>query len=350
MRKVSQQAVSRVCRVAAAAVFLSTGGASVPQPGEEISTGQPRLIARYSDDSRRHRPYAKDPSVVRFGRRYLMYYSIPPRETAGQSAAKFESGWAIGIAESADLANWRKVGEVLPVQAVERNGIAAPGAIVLGGKVHLFYQTYGNGPRDAINHAVSTDGVHFERDSGNPVFRPEGARWSAGRAIDAEPFVHGNRLLLYYATRDPSMKVQMVGVAAAPLGSAYGPRDWTNLSTAGPALAPELDWERQCIEAPSIVRRGRDLFMFYAGGYNNEPQQIGVATSREGLHWRRLSRSPLLADGPPGSWNDSESGHPGVFQDGKRTVLFFQGNPDRGHTWTIAAVAIGWNRQGPFVK
>lgn len=309
-----------------------------------------KIVARYSDTSRLGRPYAKDPSVVRFGNRYLMYYSIPPGPAAKVDKDGFATGWAIGIAESRDLKTWRKTGEVLPVQDVERNGIAAPGAIVIGGRVHLFYQTYGNGRRDAINHAVSRDGVTFDRDPGNPVFRPTDAAWSAGRAIDAEPFAYKGKLRLYYATRDPEMKVQMIGVAEADLASSFTTGTWRNLSTNGPALAPTLPWERLCIEAPSIVARNDKLYMFYAGGYNNEPQQIGVATSTDGVAWTRLSDRPFLTNGAPGSWNASESGHPGIFRDGKRTLLFFQGNPDRGHTWSLAATEIGWTAAGPVLR
>jgi len=330
----------------AAALALPLAASADSTPAAQ----QAKLLTTYSDTSRIGRPYAKDPSVIRFGGRYLMYYSIPPAQDNRTGADGFPTGWAIGIAESRDLRKWRKVGEVLPVQEVERNGIAAPGAIVIRGKVHLFYQTYGNGRRDAINHAVSADGLRFDRDPGNPVFRPTDAAWSAGRAIDAEAFVHGDKLLLYYATRDPDMKVQKIGVAQAPLTSSFGAGDWTNLSKDGPALTPTLDWERNCVEAPSIVRHEGKLYMFYAGGYNNEPQQIGVAVSDDGQSWKRLSDLPLLPNGPAGSWNASESGHPGVFQDGKRTVLFFQGNPDKGKTWTLAATEIGWGKTGPYLK
>ena len=59
------------------------------------------------------------------------------------------------------------------------------GAIVLEGKVHLFYQTYGNGKQDAICHAWSTDGLNFTRNPANPIFRPTG-EWNCGRAIDAD--------------------------------------------------------------------------------------------------------------------------------------------------------------------
>jgi hypothetical protein len=97
----------------------------------------------------------------------------------------------------------------------------------------------------------------------------------------------GARLLLYYATRDPAMRLQMLGVAQAPLDSDYGRRAWTQLGD-GPILRPELPWEEECIEAPAVLlRRGR-FWMFYGGAYNNRPQQIGCAVSDDGIAWTRL--------------------------------------------------------------
>lgn len=301
----------------------------------------------WGDSTRLGRPFAKDPSVIHFGGRYLLYYSIPPwaKELAPPDAPR---GWAIGIAESRDLVNWKRIGEILPGQECDKNGLAAPGAIVLDGKVHLFYQTYGNGPRDAICHAVSEDGLRFVRDASNPVFRPTGA-WTSGRAIDAEAIEFGDRLLLYFATRDPAMKVQMIGVAAADRHSDFGHNAWKQLSDA-PVFKPELPWEKKCIEAPSLLKHGDTLFMFYAGGYNNEPQQIGVASSKDGVNWKRLSTGPLLSNGPAGSWNSSESGHPGVFMDEDgQTRLFYQGNNDHGRTWFLSWVKIGWDGGKPCV-
>lgn len=78
-------------------------------------------------------------------------------------------GWAVGIAESRDLVAWTKIGELLPAQMVDAKGVAAPEAIVLKGRLHLFYQTYGNRANDAICHAVLDDGLTFIRDDSNPV-------------------------------------------------------------------------------------------------------------------------------------------------------------------------------------
>jgi sucrose-6-phosphate hydrolase SacC (GH32 family) len=300
----------------------------------------PRFML-WGDASRLGRPFSKDPSVIRFGGRYLLYYSTPP---FGDRRAN--DGWAVGIAESRNLIDWTKVGEVGPDGDYERKGLAAPFAKVIDGKVHLFYQTYGNGPKDAICHAVSNDGLKFTRDPSNPIFRPT-ASWSVGRAIDVEVVRFRNRWFLYCATRDPSMKVQMLTGAVSEKGFA---RDaWKPIGD-GPLLKPELAWEKDCIEAPAVVERKGALYMFYAGAYNNAPQQVGVARSRDGIHWKRLSNEPLIPVGEAGSWNSSESGHPGAFvdEDGQ-TYLFYQGNNDKGRTWLLSFVKVGWKRDRPYV-
>lgn len=296
-------------------------------------------------DRSRGRPFAKDPAVVKFGGAYLLYYTLPP-----YGDGRAGDGYAMGIAASADLERWEPVGAILPEAGYEARGLCAPGAIVLGGRLHLFYQTYGNGPRDAICHAVSDDGLTFTRNATNPVFAPTGA-WNNGRAIDADLLVDaaGERLFLYFATRDPSGTTQMLGVATAPLGADFGRRAWTQARDE-PILRPELPWEQECIEAPAACRRDGAYYLFYAGAYNNRPQQIGCAGSEDGLTWRRLSARPFLPNGRQGAWNASESGHPYVFvDDDGRTHLFFQGNNDGGKTWYLSRVEVGWEGGTPAI-
>lgn len=299
----------------------------------------------FGDTSRTGVPFSKDPHVVNFGGRYLMYFSIPPLK--GDKT----SGWNIGIAESDDLTNWTKIGEITPEpgEEYEKNGLCAPGALVRDGKVHLFYQTYGNGRKDAICHAVSDDGVNFQRDATNPIFSPTGD-WTCGRAIDAEVCEFKGRYFLYFATRDKDFKIQQIGVASAPEGSDFRRSDWTQMTDA-PVLAPTLPWEKSCIEAPSIAVKKGKMYMFYAGAYNNEPQQIGVAVSSDGIKWERLSDQPFLANGKPGEWNESESGHPHIFtdKDGK-TWLFYQGNKTKGKDWYLSQRRVYWKKGKPFLK
>ena len=195
------------------------------------------------------------------------------------------------LQKSSNLVDWEQIGEILPEGDYESKGLCAPCARVVNGKVHLFYQTYGNWRNDAICHAWSTDGIHFERNATNPIFHPSGD-WTSGRAIDAEVIQFKDRWLLYFATRDTSMSIQVQGVAAAPLNTTFNREDWVQL-TDEPILAPKYPWEGKCVEGASVIQRGDSLYMFYAGAYNNAPQQIGVAKSTDGLHWERLSNKPF---------------------------------------------------------
>jgi len=308
---------------------------SGPASSKPDSPRKPRM---YYSDTSYGRPFAKDPDVVRFKGKYLMYYSINRRK----------KGIAIGIAESNDLESWKKAGEILPSAKYERRGLAAPAAIVIDDKVHLFYQTYGNGRNDAICHALSRDGIHFNRNPTNPIFSPAG-EWNCGRAIDAEVIEHNGRMLLYCATRDPAMKIQMLTVAEAPVKSDFGRNCWTQMCNES-ILKPELPWEKNCIEAPAVCRHNRRLFMFYAGAYNNQPQQIGCAVSADGFSWERLSALPLLPNGQSGEWNSSESGHPGIFEDEDgQMYLFFQGNNDNGATWFLSKMKVEWESNKPYL-
>jgi predicted GH43/DUF377 family glycosyl hydrolase len=291
----------------------------------------------FADSSRLGRPFAKDPKVVYFRNTYWMYYSIPNKDIGG---------WGIGIATSQNLLDWKKAGEIPPEQSYEQKGFCAPGAIVRNDTLHLFYQTYGNGKNDAICHAWSVDGLHFTRNSTNPVFHPTG-NWTIGRAIDAEVVRFRDRYFLYFATRDTSFKIQLQGVAVTSLTSSFSKAEWTQAVDSS-ILKPTLPWERQCIEAATCLVRGKYLYMFYAGGYNNEPQQIGVARSRDGLQWERMSNTPILPNGPKGSWNESESGHPDIFEDRDgKLYLFFQGNNDKGKTWFLSRKKVEF-REGKF--
>ena len=287
--------------------------------------------------------FSKDPAVIQFGGRWYLYHSILENGILG-----------VGIAVSEDGENFRYLGNLLPVLDCERNGIGAPGAIVYGGRVHLFYQTYGNEELDAICHAVSDDGVNFERVGSSEAFAPREPfcalpDWSCGRAIDADVVIHDGKLILYFATRDKDFRRQIVGAAYAGVTPGL---DGKFEFFPEIVLEPTLDWERDCIEAPAALEYDGKVYLFYAGSYNCEPQQIGCAVSDDGLRFKRLFvEKPLLACGNPGDWNASESGHPYVYKanDG-RIWLYYQGSPDGGKNWYISRREITFEQGVPSLK
>ena len=135
---------------------------------EKLKTTRVKVPNLYRDISRKGRPHAKDPTVAYFMGKYFMYYSLLPGEMDD------EQGCRIGIATSENLHDWEKAGEIFPGADYEKNGLCAPESQVIGDEIHLFYQTYGNREKDAICHAISSDGLNFSRNETNPIFSPTG--------------------------------------------------------------------------------------------------------------------------------------------------------------------------------
>jgi predicted GH43/DUF377 family glycosyl hydrolase len=281
----------------------------------------------FCDKSGCREEFAKDPCVIKFNERYYLYYSIWFMDNDMTKLG-------IGIATSTNLEDWEVLGRVPLTQDCEMRGIGAPGAIVLNNTIHLFYQTYENGVKDAICHAMSVDGIHFIKDATNPIFSPT-TDWCCGRAIDADVVCYKNKLFLYFATRDHSVKIQKIGVASAEIGSDFSRNCWKQ-EVPQAILSPEFKWEGECIEAPATFTWNDKVYMFYGGDYNCSPQQIGIAVSKDGIHFDKVYNQPILHCGNKGDWNESESGHPYVFIDDTKMYLFYQGSPDGGERWYLS--------------
>ncbi len=296
----------------------------------------------FADGTRKTNPYAADAHVILFKGTYYMYYTAPPLLSDNQLL----KGWRIGIAKSRDLMNWKFAGEVVPSEWYEQRGISSPYALVEKDKVHLIYQTYGN-EFNVILHATSEDAMHFDKDENSPVFVAKGD-WNNGSSTDAEVVPTKHRYKLYYSTVDPKTGEKVISVASAPLVTTFSRREWVQ-DVDSAILRPKYPWEGKSVSSPSVIEHKGLYYMFYAGARTNAPQQIGVASSRDGNTWTRLSNKPFFENGDKGTWNMAESGKPHVFkaEDG-RTYLFFQGNDD-GLSSYISKVEIGWNDEGPYV-
>jgi len=318
------------------------------------------LPMRFGDTSRTFEPFAKDPTVIRHGGRYLMYYSLPGYDKGKRPAnePKENFGWHIGIASSTNLVDWTRIGD-MDLRDVTGKRIwnsGAPCVKKLDGKIHLFYQhgdpVAGKGSwENMLWHATSEDGLVFRNTHAEPSFCPNNA-WAFKRAIDAEVYRVGDELVLMYVTRDKKRYRQFLGLAKAKWGSAYGPEDFVDVTTERPLLAPEMPWEKHCIEAPTVLQRDGIWYLFYAGAYNNEYQMTGLAVSDDGFNFRRVGKDGLIFPvGAKGSWNEGESGHPGVFEDDDGQVyLFFQGKASLTATYYLSVCKVKFEDVGAMAS
>lgn len=73
---------------------------------------------------------------------------------------------------------------------------------------------------------------------------------------------------------------------------------------AEPVLDPEAEWEKPSVMCPHVVwSREKKLFrMWYSGGNDYEPDAIGYATSKDGIHWKKHSSNPVFKADPATQW------------------------------------------------
>ncbi len=110
--------------------------------------------------------HVNDPSVVRAGATWRMYYTDAP-------TAENDRIW---LAEATNLRSFQKSAEVLgPVPGTwEADKVGRPSVLLEGGKYKMWYDGAANGQRH-VGFASSDDGVHFTRHVGNPIFLNAGA-------------------------------------------------------------------------------------------------------------------------------------------------------------------------------
>lgn len=86
----------------------------------------------------------------------------------------------------------------------------------------------------------------------------------------------------------------------------------------GPVLdhGPYRSWDERVVADPYVIRAGGDFYMYYLGQDRAVPprQRLGVARSRDGIHWEKLRSNPILSPGEPGAFDELGVGEPAVFQ------------------------------------
>ncbi len=253
-----------------------------------------------------------NPSVVRFGGRYLNFYSGFDGRT-----------WSTGLATSDDGVSWEKhAGNPVfgPDRRWEGSYIAANGATLVRGDDLLHW--YQAGPRNQtrIGFAHSRDGIAWEHLS-EPVLRygPAGA-WDDSGLGDPFTLACGDWIYLYYLGQN-RFGAQRLGVARSRDGVRW------QKSHANPLLEPggAGDFDERGLGEPAVFFAEGWFWMLYTGRDAEERRRLGWAQSRDGVSWRKVSR-PGLIEGRQ-SWNAAVVCDPEVFiGQGRLRILFGGGD------------------------
>jgi len=206
----------------------------------------------------------------------------------------------------------------------------------------------GGNPR-LIGYATSGDGLSWTRYAGNPVLAAGApGSWDADGARWAAVISDGGVFKMWYTGRDAS-GTNRIGYATSPDGIVWEKHAGNPVLDLGSAGA----WDERRVSEPAVIKDGGVYKMWYGGRDSAGWDNIGYATSPDGITWNKYAGNPVLAGSPPGSW-DIVVYAPSVILDGGVVHMAYSGCNNVGTACEIGYATstdgIHWTRQGRVVE
>jgi predicted GH43/DUF377 family glycosyl hydrolase len=203
---------------------------------------------------------------------------------------------------------WKWEARAEPVLTRGRRGewdavdVLNPSVIRTGDAYYNFFSGY-DGKAWHTGLAVSGDGVTWHKEE--KILSPDPATWEGSAiAANGSAVADESGVLYYYQAGQPVR----IGLARSRNG-----HQW--LRNGAPVLptGPYGNWDERGVGDPYVIRAGSDYYMFYLGMDRARRQRLGVATSEDGVRWYKLRGNPILELGEYGAFDENGLGEPAVW-------------------------------------
>jgi len=238
----------------------------------------------------------------------------------------YEGDNGFGYATSLDEIHWVKDtlnNPVLgpgPVGSWDESAINNASVIIINNVYHMWYSGVDDFNDNRIGHAISSDGINWDKDTANPVLDlgPPGS-WDDHELI--HPFVMQDDTVyrMYYNGHDGTTQRILYAYSYDAIEWHRYTADWM-LEHGDPT-----EWDGYEL-GPLCVVKYRDIFhMFYTGLDQDTTVRIGYATSSDGINWDKDSANPVLNLGISGEWDEAGVGLPYVIAEPDDTLKMWYG-------------------------
>ena len=165
----------------------------------------------------------------------------------------------------------------------------------------MWYEGVPGPNRGSLGYATSRDGLTWNKFAGNPVLAPS-EPWEGGAQGEISPgtvFKEGRVYKMWYHSWDGAHR--RIGYASSRDGLRWTKYFGNPVLDVGRSEA----WDASQVVLPTVTRVGERYYMWYGGlGEKNDGWRIGLATSSDGIQWKRHPGNPVLTPGPPGTWDE----------------------------------------------
>lgn len=156
-----------------------------------------------------------------------------------------------------------------------------------------------NAGRSCIGYAVSGDGIHFERRR-EPVMEPEGGWEKTNLMCPHVIWDEERQVFCMWYSAGGFWEPDQIGYAESRDGITWQ-RDKRN-PIFRPESGNF--WEKEIVSACQVFKMEGWHYMFYIGFEDMYKATINVARSRDGItDWKRFPGNPVLSGGAEGSWD-----------------------------------------------
>lgn len=215
------------------------------------------------------------------------------RKLAAAASLVLATGLAAGPQQNI-LGEWNRA-SAEPILAPQGNGWESAGtfnpAVVLRrGTYVMLYRAQDHAGTSRLGYAESSDGVHFTRRA-QPVLSPE-TRYEANGGVEDPRLV--KIAGIYYLTYTAYNKKD----AQLCLATSRDLIHWMRHGVILPAYKGA--WNRGWTKSGAIVTQKIDgkYWMYWLGTAADKTDQMGIATSRDLLHWTEALDTPVLPRRP----------------------------------------------------
>jgi predicted GH43/DUF377 family glycosyl hydrolase len=272
------------------------------------------------------------PAIARDGKQCFLFYAGGP---AGPLTKEDLVRYQLGLAVSDDGEKWTKRAKpLLPLG--ERDNFHCTPALLrnpdgnLVKKEGLWHLLYCGNRADDVEHATSRDGLTWEKDPRNPIYK---------RAYAPNLLQVGDENWMYYVHKPAKKDGKEI---PWEIHLATG-RDFYSLKAhrANPVLKLSQTWENAHLFYPYVLKEGKTWLMFYASYWKGHPQStaIGMATSADGLWWTKSDANPVLVPTPGSTFDSKYTSAQCVLRDGDHYKMYYGARINQIHKYYAIGLA-----------